>query len=765
MAIIRPKHYYFVGIGGISMSGIASLLAERGYRVSGSDISDSEIIQKLKTRGISVNIDQKADNIVTEIDFVVYSAAISYSNPELKQARKLKIQSIKRSELIGDLMRNKYGIAVAGMHGKTTITSMLTLIFEKCGLDPTALIGTELKEIGGNFRIGKSQYFIAEACEYYNAFLDFQPRVGIISNIEAEHLDFFGNLKGVLKSFTKFVKGLSNDGLLIVCKDNENVRKIITDAECPVITYGFDEAADVVAYNVIDKAGYIQFDIRHNNKIIKGFELRIPGIHNVLNATSCIALSIKMGIEPKIIKDVLRNFRGSARRFEVIDKIAGITLVSDYAHHPTEIKTTLLGAKKFYPKSRIICIFQPHQYKRTKSLLKDFGKVFNNANLTIIPNIYEVSGRDTEKDKKSVSAEKLVSEIKKNKGKAKFVDGFLETITYVIHMARAGDILIIMGAGDVYKIVKPIVERLKNKIKYDQLIKKTGKIIKKNVKLASYTTFKIGGSTDLFLETNKIDVIKKVGGLAAKLKIPIFILGSGSNILVSDNGFRGLAIRNNCQKIEIKNNIILVESGALLSEVASKSVKKSLSGLEFAVGIPGTIGGAVVGNAGLPKESISNVLTRALILDEEGELQTVNNSYFNFKYRRSKFKKKNNKEIILKVELQLKWDEPELIKQKMNNLFSERRKKQPLGFPSAGSIFKNPSPKYPAGLLIEKTGLKNKRAGEVYVSPKHANFIITKHGATAKDVSDLINKIKRKVLEKNNIALEEEIQYIGEWEK
>jgi len=764
MTIIKPKHYYLIGIGGISMSGLAFLLKECGYRVSGSDIAESEMTQRLKRQGILVNIGHQAENITSDIDAVIYSAAIGYSNPELKQAKKLGISVLKRSEAIGKFMQEKEGIAIAGMHGKTTTTCLVTLILQNAGFDPSALVGTELKEIGGNYRVGKGKYFVAEACEYYNAFLDFHPKMAILTNIEAEHLDYFGNLKKILQSFSRFVKNLPPTGLLIACQDNKNNLKMINKAHCRVITYGFDPKADIVAFNIALKAGYTTFDIRYSNKIIKGFELYIPGKHNILNALASIALALELKIDPGIIKKSLKEFKGASRRFEIIDKIGGITLISDYAHHPSEIKTTLEGAKIFYPKSRIITIFQPHQYKRTKLLLKDFGQSFSNASLVIVPNIYKVAGRDTQKDIKSVSPERLVEEIKKNKVKARFIEGFFKTTDYVSRITRPGDIVIIMGAGDIYKINDLLINRLKHKEKCEKFFQGYKGKIKKNVKLAPYTTLKIGGLADLFAEVNQIAEFKNIIIKAHQLNLPLFILGNGSNILVSDYGFRGLVIKNNCRKIEIRHNRLIAESGALLSEIIKKAFRASLSGIEFLAGIPGTIGGAIVNNAGVPSRSISDVLTRALIINKKGEVLEVDDSFFKFKYRDSCLKRKEPPGVILKAELQLTWQPPAIINQKIKEFLEERRKKQPLKAFSVGSIFKNPSPQKPAGYLLEKADAKNKRVGKAYVSSKHANFILVNKGAKAQDVYQLIQELKNLVKKKFGIVLEEEIQYIGEWE-
>ena len=763
MTIIRPKHYYFIGIGGISMSGIASVLVAQGNRVSGSDISDSPIIQRLKRQGIRINIGHNEENISEDIDFVVTTAAIPPNNLELKKAKKLKIPIIKRSQMIGELMVQKYGIAVSGMHGKTTVTSMLTLILKEAGFDPTALIGSNLTEIGGNFYVGSSKYFVAEACEYNNSFLDFNPFIGIVTNIEPEHLDFFKNLDNIQKSFTKFLKSVNPEGMILANYDNQNIQKVLKNINHEnIVTYGFDGNLNYRAFNIREKASEIVFDIRFQNKIAKDIKIHVPGEHNVLNATCAFALSCELGINIALIKEVLSNFKGAERRFELRGKINGINIIQDYAHHPSEIIATLEGARKFYPKGKLYCAFQPHQYKRTKTFLKDFARSFKNASLVIIPNIYKVSGRDTKSDIEAVSAEKLVQSVNKISHNAKFIDGFEKTAEFLSKKLKYNDTLIIMGAGDINTLEDYLLKEFDYINKYYHLKKILGPRTKEKLPLAKYTTFKIGGPADLFYEARNMDELKNAVKEARGIKIPYMILGGGSNILISDNGFKGLVIKNSCKKIKIDHNKVISESGVALSELVSKTQKIGLSGFEFGAGIPGTIGGAVWGNAGLPKKSIGDILVRALVLKKDNTCEEVKNDYFRFKYRKSFLKRNENRDIILKAEFVLTWENPQKIKESITSLITERRTKQPLSFASVGSIFKNPSQRF-AGELLEKVGAKKMRVGKAQVSPKHANFIINMGGAKASDVKELIEKLKDKVKNKFSINLQEEINYVGEW--
>lgn len=761
MIIIKPKHYYLVGIGGISMSGIAAILVERGFRVSGSDSAESEITKKLERKGIRVYIGHAKDNLAEEgkIDFVVYSSAVSPNNVELREARKRNIPIIKRSELIGQLMEEKFGIAVSGMHGKTTVTAMAAKVLGD--LDPTVLVGAEIKEFGNNnYRIGKSKYFVAEACEYYKAFLDFRPKIAVITSIEAEHLDYYRTVSNIKDAFEKFVNNLPSDGVLIACTDYPYVQSLVKKSRSKVITYGTLESKNLgnhfKVFNIIEKRGSTIFDVRTGNKIIKGIKLKVPGRHNVLNATAALIIGISLGVNIQTIKNKLAQFETADRRFEIKAKIEKITVISDYAHHPTEIKATLEGAKKFFPRSKIICVFQPHQYKRTRELFTEFSKSFKDANLTIIPDIYKVAGRDSEVDVKAVSAEKLVEKIEKNGSRAKFIDGQDRTVKFLLKNLRKKNVLIVMGAGDIEKIVPKVIDGLRFKKKYKPLIELLGKNVHQHELLSSYTTFKIGGPADLFFEAKKIPELVKAIAEAQKHKIPYFILGLGGNVLVSDKGFSGLIIKNSCNKIKFEGSQVIAEGGALPSDIVEKAAKKGLGGLEFFATFPATVGGAIYGNAGNPVDPIGNHLIVAKILGNDGKIKEVTADYFKFAYRESILKK--TKELLLEATLQL---QPKPKKEIEHDILDLKTKRMYPPSPSAGSIFKNPL-EATAGQLLEKIGSKGMRIGDAEVWDKHANIILNKGNASAADVKELVKKLKTQVFRKFSVKLKEEIQYIGD---
>lgn len=445
----RPVSVYFVGIGGISMSGLAEILSDAGFRISGSDRTPSPITRQLEQKGIRVFYGQKASNVPPDADCAVLTSAIREDNPEYVEIRRQQIPYLSRAELLGQMMKNyATPIAVSGTHGKTTTTSMISEILLKADTDPTLSIGGILKTIGGNIRVGKSGYFVTEACEYTNSFLSFYPRIGIILNIEEDHLDFFKDITDIRNSFRKFALLIPADGCLIINGDIDNVGEITEGLSCRVITFGTDPRNDYCPQKIgHDGMAHSSFLLRSPGNTVREFTLGVPGDHNVLNAMAAIALSDLLDIDTAVTSDALSSFAGTDRRFEYKGAIGGVTIIDDYAHHPTEITASLKAAQN-YPHNRVWCVFQPHTYSRTKAFLKDFAQALCLADEIVLADIYAAREQDT----LGISSRTLQKEIKALGRECHYFPSFDEIENFLLENCINGDLLITMGAGDVLKI-------------------------------------------------------------------------------------------------------------------------------------------------------------------------------------------------------------------------------------------------------------------------------------------------------------------------
>jgi len=427
---------HFVGIGGIGVSALAKYYLAKGHKVTGSDLVASEITDSLKKLGAKIFIGpHRSRTVLDQIDLVVYSPAVPTDNPELKRAKKLGIECQSYPEALGELTKKYFTIAIAGSHGKSTVAAMTGLLLEKAGLDPTVILGTKLKEFGSsNCRVGKSKYLVIEADEHLASFLNYWPKIIVLTTIEADHLDFYKNLKNYVLAYKKFISQLPKSGILIANKDDKNIQKLksqISKLHLKTQNYSLK-----------------QLEAKKIKKILK-----IPGKFNISNALAALTVTRVLKIPDKISFKALSEYKGSWRRFEITKTLypKPYTLISDYAHHPTQIKVTLEAAREKFPRKEIWCIFQPHQYQRTYYLFKDFVKVFKAAPVDklIITDIYDVAGRETSKIKKKVSSEKLVKKISKNKVIYLKKE---EILDYLKKNLRGGEVIMIMGAGDIYNL-------------------------------------------------------------------------------------------------------------------------------------------------------------------------------------------------------------------------------------------------------------------------------------------------------------------------
>lgn len=443
----KNKHIHFIGIGGVSMSGLAEILLNHGYRVSGSDMKASQATEKLAAKGAVIHIGHESKNIEAS-DLIVYTAAISEDNPELMAAKAQGKALMDRAEFLGYLMRDfKYSIAVSGTHGKTTTTSMLAHIVCKAQLDPTILVGGDLDLIEGNVRSGKSEYFLTEACEYKASFLKFYPYVGVILNIDADHLDFYRDINHIQDTFQKFLGTIPEEGYVVAWGEDEKIAKILPSAPCNVITYGL-EKGDIVPYELnFDQRGCGSFTVNYRGDKLFKVILKVPGPHNVLNALAAIGAALALKLPAEAISSGLESFYGTHRRFERKGEKNGVFVVDDYAHHPTEIKAVLKAASKM-PHNRLFCAFQPHTYSRTKILFEDFTVSFDEVDELLLADIYAAR----EKDNKEISSDMLGDKIRQRGVNCRNFHSFLDMTNYLEERLLPGDLLITVGAGDIYRV-------------------------------------------------------------------------------------------------------------------------------------------------------------------------------------------------------------------------------------------------------------------------------------------------------------------------
>ena len=462
---------YFIGIGGIGLSAIAKFMKLDQKQVSGSDLNHSLIIDNLKKDKIKIYIGHSKDNITNDIELVIHTTAISKDNPELKRAKELNIKTITYPESLGLIFNNKFGIAVCGTHGKSSTAALAGFLLDDAEFDPSIVVGSILSRYKSNLRIGKSKYFIVEACEYERSFLNLYPKIIILNNIELDHTDYYKDIEDMRSAFEEFVSHLPEDGTLIINGDDETVSSIKYQVSS-VVKFGLNETNNVRASNIEFGNGEVKFNVFYDKKDLGEFVLKVPGLFNIYNALGVITLGLILEISIETIKKSLMNYSGIWRRFEIKGKYKNALVVSDYAHHPTAVKATIEATKQFYPDKRIFAVFQPHQHNRTKKLYKDFLNSFDDADIIILAEIFDVIGREKVVDH-NISSLNLVKSIKERIDEKKLgnweigklnIDSIFyardlkETRKLIDENIRSDDILLIMGAGDIYKVADDLVK-------------------------------------------------------------------------------------------------------------------------------------------------------------------------------------------------------------------------------------------------------------------------------------------------------------------
>jgi UDP-N-acetylmuramate--alanine ligase len=451
----RIKNIHFVGIGGIGMSGIAEVLLNLGYAISGSDIKETEVTQRLQSLGCKISYGHRRENL-KEADVVVISSAIRQDNPEVAAAEEKLIPVIPRAEMLAELMRMKVGIAIAGTHGKTTTTSLIATVLAAGGLDPTVVIGGKLNSIGSNARLGQGEFLVAEADESDGSFLKLMPTIAVVTNIDPEHLDYYKGIDEIKETFLCFLNKIPFFGLAVLCLDHPNIQSLLPLLKKRLITYGLTTQADFQAKEIVFDGLCTSFDVVHRKQGIGRLNLRMPGLHNVYNALATLATAFELDIPFKVVQETLRDFSGIQRRFQIKGEKKGILIVDDYGHHPVEIMATLKAARTGWGK-RIVAIFQPHRYTRTQALFKDFLTAFYDADVLILTDIYP-AGEDRIE---GVEAKALFEGLREYGHKdVTYLADKKEIIEHLLRIMAPGDLVITLGAGDIWQVSDELVNRL-----------------------------------------------------------------------------------------------------------------------------------------------------------------------------------------------------------------------------------------------------------------------------------------------------------------
>ncbi len=458
---LSGKRVHFVGIGGCGMSGLARIVRAFGGECTGSDITESSVTESLVGEGIDVVLGQSAETVPVDCDILVTTAAVDEEHCEVVEAKRRGVKVIKYAKLLGELMAGRVGVAIAGTHGKSTTTAMLAHLLIRAGLDPTFIVGAICEQIGGGVRVGGSEIVVAEACEYDRSFHNFKQRHSVVLNVEEDHLDIYGSLEGVIEGFNKFAKQTPVDGSLLIGHDSACRRQVVAGVECEVETIGFSPDADWVIRTDKDEPNGVagqEVEILHRGERVCRFSCQMAGEHMAYNASVAVVTAWRLGGRWDELGKAMSEFEGLGRRMQLLGEVDGVRVIDDYGHHPTEIDATLRALRTYYKPEdggRLICVFQPHQHSRTRFLLAEFASSFSHADIVVVPHIYFV--RDSEADCRAVSAADLVYELQKRGIVAMHIDDFGDIVTFLRNQCRDGDLLVVMGAGPVWKIGREFV--------------------------------------------------------------------------------------------------------------------------------------------------------------------------------------------------------------------------------------------------------------------------------------------------------------------
>lgn len=722
----HPRRIHLLGIYGSGMSGLARLLAQAGHKVTGSDSAGKKPADWYGKLGISIHAGHRAEN-VGNAEVVVYSSAIAGNNPEIQEAQKRGIPIVKRARMLVSLMADKKAIVVSGSHGKTTTTAMLSHLLGRAGLKPSFYVGAHVGILGSSAELGEGEYFVAESDESDGSIAEFNPEILVVLNVEREHLDYYPDLNAIKKVFRDIA--LRTRRKVFYCKD--------------------DPGAVSVCRALKLAKGWSLKDAPES------LELGIPGSHNVSNACSVLAVAQEIGIDEKKAFSALKEFTGAKRRFEKLWQ-GDVTLVDDYAHHPSEITATLKTARA-QARGRLLAVFQPHRYTRTSHLCEDFGKAFRGADKVFITDIYAAS----ETPIAGIDGAMVAAAVKKgSKVEVVYEPDLWKLRDVVGREIQDGDMVLVMGAGNIAQVSLSLAEDLKIA---EELRRCVGPmtVMRRYEPMARRTTMRVGGCARLWVEPGSDEDVLAVIHYAKKESVSLTVVGRGSNLLVLDAGISGITLHPagpHFERIEFgEDGRIEAGAGVRLKKLVMSSRSKEWGGLEFMEGIPGDVGGALRMNAGAMGNSVFDVIESVRYVDRRGKLHDAVPGQMSVSYRNCEALEGG---IALSAVFKTSPSTRAKIDEKLKMFEKKRWESQPAK-PSSGCIFKNTA-SIPAGKLIDELKLKGLRFGDAVVSDLHGNFIVNSGKASAHDVLQLIELIKERVRQARGIELETEVVILGD---
>ena len=746
---------HLIGVAGSGMSGLAGLLLALGHRVSGSDKVDSAEVKRLQREGLDFHCPHAA-HLVRDADIVIYSSAVKAGNPAYDEAVRLDKILLRRAEALAGIMSKRRGIIVAGMHGKTTTSSMAAHVLRAGGLRPCHYVGAEIPILGKNAHWdSEGEYFVAEGDESDGTVALFRPEHTIVLNIEEEHLDFYEDLAAIERVFRRLLDQTA--GSFFYCIDDANTRLLCENRERGISFGASHEAA--YRYHLLRSEGFqSHFEIYRRAELLGTATLNVPGRHNVSNATSVIALACELGLDFATVVAALESFRGASRRFEFKHRGPEFSVVDDYGHHPSEIRATIETARAGHP-GRIVTVFQPHRYTRTQALSKQFGAAFDGADLVFVTDVYAAS----ETPIAGVNGRLIVDEIERHNGSHAYHEPEFGRLAARVGAAlKPGDLLVSLGAGNIHEVARQLVRDLVILEELQRLLQGAGEASFYEP-MSAHTTLRVGGPARFWAEPSTEAAFARLVRYASQHELPVFVMGRGSNLLVRDGGIDGLVIhpyKGDFAALEVRPATCEIVAGAAvgLKRLSGVAAAASIAGFEWMEGIPGAVGGSLRMNAGAMGVETFDQVTSVRLLDATGEIHEKTPGDLEVQYRNVPTLRSH---YVLGATFQGKPGTTEEIQSLLTASSAKRKHSQPIAA-SAGCIFKNPSRECPAGKLVQELGLKNARVGAARVSEIHGNFIVNDSGkGTAREVLALIEIIKKEAMDQRGIPLETEVQIVG----